>query len=312
VKDALEEVISKVAEFKRKTYVVIDEGADLTEWLKSTGVNLIIVPSKYKSKAIAKGRAINYFIDTMVKKNDWYVFLDDDSYPLDNKFLYEISHYDKLGYIGANGNLIPRQGKSGYAYTLDYFRYLEDILLFRATQGTLKKPYVGFHGEGLILKGSVLSEIGFNRYSITEDFRFAMEVCKGDYKTWHSSTKICIKSPNSMKDLVKQRARWFKGIVQDSRHAPLAYLIFAPFHILLGCLSIFGSLPFFILAIMSPVSFFILFPAGTIYWIVGALILPKTSIKNKLVSMIISPVEAISPIYAIFMKKGFYVIDKSN
>ncbi len=199
VKDSLEEVLPKLGEFNVPTYIVIDEGAELTEWLKSNNSELIIVPKSFRGKAIAKARALDYFIKNHVVDKNWYVFFDDDSYPLDDKFLYEIPYYESLGYVGANGNLFPRKGKSIYSYILDNFRFLDDIVFFRATQGTLRMPSIGFHGEGLILKGSVLREIGFDFNSITEDFRFAMELCKRGYKTWHSSTKVSIKSANSIR-----------------------------------------------------------------------------------------------------------------
>jgi cellulose synthase/poly-beta-1,6-N-acetylglucosamine synthase-like glycosyltransferase len=312
IKDSLEEVLSKLDSFRVATYVVIDEGSDLTEWLAEKNIKLVIVPKDYTTEAIAKGRAMDYFVKNHVQDKDWYVFFDDDSYPLDDKFLYEIPYYEKLGYAGGNGNLVPRQGKSVYTYILDNYRFMDDIIYFRATQGTLHHPSIGFHGEGLILKGSVLKEIGFGFNSITEDFRFAMELCKKGYRTWHSSTRVSTKSTNSMKDFVRQRARWFKGIAQDAKHAHFSYFLMLPFHLGLSCVAFFGSFPFLILAIIYPIPFFILSPAGTAYWILSAFILPRASLKDKFLTMLISPVESIVPLYAIKMKSGFYVVDKSN
>jgi len=312
VKDSLVEVLSVLDSFGVPTYVVINEGSDLTEWLAKKNIKLIIVPKDYTTKAIAKGRALDYFIKSHVHDKDWYVFFDDDSYPLDDEFLYEIPYYEQRGYAGANGNLFPRRGKSVFTYILDNYRFLDDLIFFRATQGTLRHPSLGFHGEGLILKGSVLKEIGFGFKSITEDFRFAMELCKKGYKTWHSSTRVSFKSPNSIRDFIRQRARWFKGITQDTRHAHFSYFFILPFHLGLSCLGFFGSFPFLILAIIHPIPFFILFPAGTAYWIICVFILPKASLRDKLLSVLLSPVETIVPFYAMKMKSGFYVIDKSN
>ncbi len=68
-----------------------------------------------------------------------------------------------------------------------------------APRGHTSKGRVKWQEIGHILKGSVLREIGFDFNSITEDFRFAMELCKRGYKTWHSSTKVSIKSANSIR-----------------------------------------------------------------------------------------------------------------
>ena len=312
VKDSLKEVLSKLDSFGVPIYVLIDEGSELTDWLAEKDVKLVVVPRDFTTEAIAKARAMDYFVKNYVQDKDWYVFFDDDSYPLDDKFLYEIPYYEEHGYVGGNGNLVPRRGKSVYTYILDHYRFLDDIIFFRATQGTLRHPSIGFHGEGLILKGSVLKEIGFGFNSITEDFRFAMELCKKGYRTWHSSTRVSFKSPNSIRDFIRQRARWFKGITQDTKHAHFSYFFILPFHLGLSLFGFFGSFPFLILAIIHPIPFFILFPAGTAYWIVSVFILPKASIRDKFLTLLLSPVESIVPLYAIKMKAGFYVLDKSN
>jgi cellulose synthase/poly-beta-1,6-N-acetylglucosamine synthase-like glycosyltransferase len=175
----------------------------------------------------------------------------------------------------------------------------------------LRRPLAGFHGEGLILKGKVLKEIGYDFYSLTEDFRFAQELCKSGYKTWHSSTKISILSPNSIRDLVRQRARWFKRIASDLRHVHWLYFLILPLHIALWPLSFFGSAPFFFVSLALGIPFFLLFPAGFLYWVIGAFILPKASIKEKIVAWLISPIETLAPLRAIRMKT-FEVIDKTR
>jgi cellulose synthase/poly-beta-1,6-N-acetylglucosamine synthase-like glycosyltransferase len=313
VKEALEETLENLKKFNVKTYVVVDEGAELINWLKEKDINLVVVPKNYKCDAIAKGRAINYFIENYVKENEWYVFFDDDSYPLDDKFLYEIPYYENLGYVCANCILYPRRGKNVFTYVLDSFRYLDDITIFRSFQGTLKKPVIGFHGEGLIVKGKVLKEIGFNFRSITEDFRFAQEIVKKGYKSWHSDTKVSILSPNSFKDFLMQRARWFKGILIDLRYASIHYLITLPFTIILWSMSFFGSVIFFILSFFDfyKVPFFITFPFGFAYMIYGIFIFPSAKVHEKLIAMFVGILETLAPVFAIKIK-GFYVIDKNT
>jgi egghead protein (zeste-white 4 protein) len=312
VKSALYETIENLKKFNLPIYVVVDEGAELIEELKKKGVNLVVVPKDYKCEAIAKGRAINYFIENYVKESEWYVFFDDDSYPLDDKFLYEIPYYEKRGCVCANCILYPRRGKNVYAYILDSFRYLDDITIFRATQGVMKKPIIGFHGEGLIVKGKVLKEIGFNFKSITEDFRFAQEIIKRGYKSWHSDTKVSILSPNSIKDFLYQRARWFKGIVMDLRHASLYYFVLLPFTVVLWSISLFGGILFVILS-LSPfynVPFFITFPFGLAYIVYGIFIFPKAKIHEKIIALFVGILESLASLFALKVK-GFYVIDKN-
>lgn len=220
-KSLLETVRYHVLKYKRIT-VVVDEGAELEPVLrKINGVRLIIVPRNYRKDLVGKGRALQYFVDCCVDSSKWYVLIDDDNLILGDDFLYEIPIYEKQGYVAANGILVPRPGRSTIAYIMDWIRFVDDILIYRLFTGLLAKPLVGLHGDLLIVKGKVLKEIGFTRKSITEDFDFAAELVKRGYKTWQSNTKVSIKSPNSLRDLIKQRGRWFKGIVAGLGRCPL-------------------------------------------------------------------------------------------
>ena len=318
VKNSLYEVVEHLKSFDREINILTDEGAELIPNLKQDfpHCSFVIVPKSFQCSAVAKGRAIEYFIRNKVNANTWYAILDDDSYPLDDKFLYEISHREQLGYVAANGLLYPRPGKNVYTYLLDHFRYLDDVTFFRACQGTLHTPLCGFHGELLIIKGSTLLEIGFNRKSITEDFSFGTEIVKKKYKTWSSQTKVSIKSPNNFTDLIKQRARWYKGILLDLKTAPHKVQFVMGVHLFRSTFSFAGSFLIMIfwifLALLgyNYIAFNPLFIAGTIYWIVGSFILPKVSWKHKFMVLPLSIVEAISPYYAL-KAKGFQVIDKN-
>jgi cellulose synthase/poly-beta-1,6-N-acetylglucosamine synthase-like glycosyltransferase len=94
---------------------------------------------------------------------------------------------------------------------MDHIRLLDDLTVFRAFTGLLERPYVGFHGELLTARGDVLLEVGFDRHSIVEDFSFAAALIEADIRTWQSGTHVSILSPHSLRDLFRQRARWFVG-----------------------------------------------------------------------------------------------------
>lgn len=197
-----------------EVFCVTDEGADLQEEIEALdAVETVVVPDSYSCSAVAKGRAIQYFIDTVVEKDPgyWYSFLDDDNLVLDDSFLYEIPYYDERGYGAMNSVLEPRPGRSSITFVMDHVRLLDDLTVFRAFTGWLGRPYIGFHGELLTARGDVLADVGFDRDTIVEDYAFAAELIKEGIPTWQSNTRVSILSPHSVVDLFKQRSRWFIG-----------------------------------------------------------------------------------------------------
>lgn len=195
-------------------YCLTDEGADLEDTLHNyEGYETVVVPDSFECNAVAKGRALQYFIETVVADDPdfWYGFIDDDNLVQDTQFLYEIPHYDAQGYGAMNAVLSPRQGDSVITYVMDHVRLLDDLTVFRAFTGLLGRPYIGFHGELLTARGDVLLDVGFDRHSIVEDFSFAAELIKADVRTWQSGTHVSILSPHTLRDLFRQRSRWFIG-----------------------------------------------------------------------------------------------------
>jgi hypothetical protein len=305
-------------------HVLVDEGADLQAELEAReDVDTIVVPDSYECNAVAKGRAIQYFIDTVVVENPegWYSFVDDDNLVLGDHFLYEIPYYDERGYGAMNSVLTPRKGDSALTFVMDHIRLLDDLTVFRAFTGLFRRPYIGFHGELLTAKGEVLVDVGFDRESIVEDYAFAAELIKEGVPTWQSQTRVSILSPHSVADLLKQRSRWFIGtwnllgntspvtkLVTGIRLLSWTVVILAgPIAFLVGQAQGASSIP--VVFRMAP------FLAGLVYggtYLYGALRLSGWTRVPMVVSIPLCVVfESLSPIYAVlFADREFTVINK--
>lgn len=312
VKNSLLEVVKYHVGKYSRILVVVDEGAPLSGLLrKIKGVKLIEVPSNYRQDLIGKGRALQYFVDCCVDNNKWYVLIDDDNLILDDAFLYEIPVYENEGYVAANGVLVPRPGRSNVAYVMDWIRFMDDILIYRFFTGLLSKPLLGLHGDLLIVKGKVLREIGFTRKTLAEDFEFASELVKRGYKTWQSATRVSIRSPNSIADLILQRGRWFKGIVSGIKRCPLhmkIIIILRSFTFSVGFLLLVVLLP--LMSYMSYLLFAV--PSGIYYMSTYTYGVYKS---KKLYLLLLLPffgfIEATSRLYGLIHVNGFVVIDKN-
>ncbi|AFK51677.1 egghead-like protein [Thermogladius calderae 1633] len=292
--------------------LVVDEESPLLPELRRLGhVKLVVVPRWYRRDLVGKGRALNYFIENYVDREKWYVFIDDDNIILDDNFLYEIPYYESRGVFVGNGVLVPRMGRSKLAYVMDWVRFLDDVTLYRFFTGLLGRPLLGLHGELLIVKGRVLKEVGFSYRSITEDFRFSVELVKRGYRTWQSSTRVLIKSPNSIADLIKQRGRWFKGVISDVKHSPL------PMKLVVGFRAFFWSLVFtaswaMLPAVLAAGIFWFILPAGLYY---ASAYLYGSYKAGEPVLVFTIPlfglIEASARIYGLLAVKDFIVIDKN-
>ncbi len=312
VKNSLFEVLKYHTRRYGRVTLVVDEEAPLLPRLRELkGVKLVVVPSNYRRDLVGKGRALQYFVEHFVDPSKWYVFIDDDNIIIDDSFLYEIPVYESLNYVAANGVLMPRPGRSTVAYIMDWIRFVDDLFLFRFFTGLLGKPLLGLHGDLLVVKGSALREIGFSKRTLTEDFEFAKELVKRGYKTWQSSTKVSIRSPNSVKDLISQRGRWFKGVVMGMRGSPLLMKItiivrgltftvgVIVLMLLLPAISYIGYAWFIV-----PASFYY---AGTyIYGVYNS---------RKLYMLLLVPffgfIEAVSRVYGLVNVNNYVVIDKN-
>jgi len=296
-----------------KITVLIDEGSQLQSELEKLvyeNVHIVIVPKQYRYDLLAKGRAINYFIETQVKSDWWYCFIDDDNLILNDSFLYEIPVYEKRGYVVCNPVLKPREGKSKGSYIMDWIRYFDDITLFRFFTGIMKTPILGLHGELLTVKGSILKEIGFAKHSYTEDFYFASEIVRRQYKSWQSQTILSIKSPNSLKDLLKQRGRWFKGIAKDLPLVPLEMKIIVGWRIVLWIFGIFGSWFISLLWMIPNHAFFLLAISGLYYWFIYLYAIKRGGFRYLFLIPAFGMIECISFIFGL-RAKSFVVIDKN-
>jgi Egghead homolog len=161
-----------------------------------------------KDQDRTKYKAVKWFALSRARPDTWHIFLDDDSYPLDTKFLRDIAYYDARRYAVGNGVLLPRLGRSALAYALDWIRRFDDLTRLRLALEVLRRSISGMHGELSIIQGDVLREVWpAMGDTVTEDFKLAMKLVKRRYRTFQSRTYVSIKSPNSLRDFVRQRAR---------------------------------------------------------------------------------------------------------
>lgn len=300
-----------------RVWVLVDEGSDLMDEIKDAstrfGFSLCEVPSDFPGKK-GKGRALRYFVSKHVKDSTWYSFLDDDNLILDENFLYEIPFYEGTKRVVMNPVLKPRRGRSSLAYLMDYIRMFDDLTAGRFFTGLLGRPYLNFHGELLTLRGDILRRAGsFETNTLAEDFDLANRITSMGLRSWQSATRVSILSPNSLRDLLQQRGRWYRGIVDSlSRKSTLLGAIGVPAILTFRLSMAMGMLlfPLFPFLSLSPL-YWTVIGIGTVYTWAAYITagIRSRSLMSVLAFPILGVIENIAVIW-MFVVRDYVVIDK--
>ena len=302
---------------------------------KFEGCRTIVVPPSYSCNAIHKGRALQYAVEVRRKENkcdkDTFIFHLDDESLITKQTLCSILCYleDNPKPISEGLIIYPVQEKeeikiSNLMDTLRPFCCYECLALMSGGN----PAYI--HGSNLLVRSDVEDEVGWtNGKTIAEDTLFAinarLKFGKGVFG-WHGGV-VEEKSPLNLKDLIKQRRRWFYGFIMNMKFFERGEKIRQAGRALIwtsglvsGIASIFA---FFIYQdIFWPLKIF--FTTTSLMWLfsyqIGAYVngkyLPlKRRISYHLLalvsSIVIGLLECLTPVIAIIKKpKTFEVIQK--
>jgi cellulose synthase/poly-beta-1,6-N-acetylglucosamine synthase-like glycosyltransferase len=320
--EAIDHQLENFGEYE--LFVLIDEGADLeSELLADERFRTVVVPETFDCEAKAKGRAMQYFVETVVADEPgwWYAFLDDDNLLLDDSLLYEIPVYERQGYGAANPVLVPRPGRSMATFVMDHLRTLDDLTVFRTFTGLLGKPAVGFHGELLTVKGDVLVDIGFDRESIVEDYAFAARLIEQGIPVWQTASRVSILSPHTMEALFKQRRRWYLGLWREQFRNPPIAVVAMGLRMLAWTFALLGGVAFLPVWVFSstgisvPVTLHgVALLGAVIYWVGYLYGVSRTGSawpKHLLLVPVYSVLEATTAVYSVYRwTDSFVVIEK--
>lgn len=211
--------------------LVIDEGSSGEGKLRQfvagkNNARIIVVPSDFQCQngAIAKARALEYSV--IYRRNlgetsaDEFVYHLDDDTSVTRETISSLAGFintrsDK--YDLAQGILtFPHEFcKSGISRIADSVRPSDDLTRFFFFTGTLHIPLAGLHGEHLLVRANVEDSIGWDfGPTKVEDSAFGLEFAKQfGRRSYFLNSRVQGSSPQSLKDLIRQRRRWYSGII---------------------------------------------------------------------------------------------------
>jgi beta-1,4-mannosyltransferase len=212
--------------------LVVEEDCtgQVAEFAAYRSVRIVTVPAGYRTERGTRFKArANHYANELrgaegeVREDVWVLHLDDDTaIGADTaealaRFIRAQSEAGPNAHHLAQGVLsFPRElAANRLLWLADAARPACDLSLYAATTGR-GCPRIGLHGELLLVRASVEAEIGwdFGPDAIVEDAQFALEFT-GRHpggSEWFSARSYGV-SPATVADFLRQRERWFWGLL---------------------------------------------------------------------------------------------------
>ena len=309
-------------DFNYRIDVVTDEGCP-TDY----DANVVVVPSNYKTKkAKFKARALQYAVEYRKRRKEntkdvWIFHLDDESIVSDQCLKAIVNHI--------NHNKEPiAQGLITYSNKFDETNLLTKLAdcirppgCFECKFMTKYNALTHLHGSNLLVRADVEEKIGWDFDSIAEDSIFGIKALEKGYRVgWHYG--VVIEQPvSSLRNLFKQRARWFRGGIQNIKEVKSKKIKLL---LLMKLISWYCGFPSALITFIFPflqfsIPFFarIYLLLGTILWILSYQIgisYNKGNKKERLFAILFLPIIGLietAPAFLFFLSsKKFEVVEK--
>ena len=198
----------------------------------SDDLRYIVVPADYETsrRSKYKARALHYALDYSPLPDDaWLVHLDEETHLTSSGvkgIAKMVAEEEASGQhrIGQGAITYHRNWRKHPILTLaESVRTGDDLARFHFQQ-RLGMTIFGLHGSYIVVRNNVEKRIGFDfgpDGSITEDAFWALLAMADGVRSRWVHGYLEEQSTQSAMDFVKQRRRWFQGLVKVALHAPV-------------------------------------------------------------------------------------------
>ncbi len=211
---------------------VVTDG-DVFEAPPYPDVEQVKVPKDYQTPngSLYKARALQYALEYSTVPDDaWLVHLDEETQPTSSGIkgiAWTVAEEEASGQlrIGQGAILYHRDWKAHPLLTLaDNVRTGDDFARFHL-QHKIGVTLFGLHGSYIVCRNDVEKEVGFDFGpvgSITEDAFWALKCMEAGRRARWVEGYLEEQSTQSVSDFMKQRRRWYLGLVKVALFAPVS------------------------------------------------------------------------------------------
>jgi beta-1,4-mannosyltransferase len=220
----------KLPLFRYMIEVIIDTSGDGLP-REAPDLHYFLVPKSYQTSNAtkAKARALNFALyASPLAEDGWIVHLDEETHPTPSGIrgiAQAISEEEASGQLRIGQGMITyhRDWKHHPLFTLsDCIRTGSDVgRTFLSMR--IGAPLFGMHGSFIVVRNDVEKRVGFDlgqKGSVTEDAWWGyLQMDAGSRCRWVDGV-LEEQCTQSVKDFLKQRRRWFSGLVSTALHSP--------------------------------------------------------------------------------------------
>ncbi|WP_246853014.1 glycosyltransferase family 2 protein [Naasia sp. SYSU D00948] len=211
---------------------VVIEHAVGAEFPQGENIRYLVIDPEYTTPkgSLYKARALQYALEhSDVPDDAWLVHLDEETQPTSSgikgiaKMIREEEASGRLR-VGQGAILYHRDWERHPVLTLaDNVRTGDDFARFHF-QHRIGRTLFGLHGSYIVVRNDVEKRVGFDfgpDGSITEDAFWALVLMEQGGRARWVEGYLEEQSTRSFSDFVKQRRRWYQGLMKVSLHAPV-------------------------------------------------------------------------------------------
>jgi len=192
--------------------IIVDDGStdhtlDLVQSFTNPRVKIISQPNQGKAHALNTG--IQHV------HNEFIVTVDADTTLHKDALRHIAKRFSTNHQLGAIAGNVKIDTEPGLLNALQATEYTLGINLIRKTQSMLGCVMI-VPGPIAALRKSAIEQAGdFSEDTFAEDFDITMQILKAGYKIQYEDHALAFTdAPKNLEDLLKQRRRWYRGMIQ--------------------------------------------------------------------------------------------------